>query len=303
MNETFPNKNATIIEDLEQGSIEWLKTRQQHITATDVAAILGKSPWNTPLTLYTAKKQENPTPASSPWMKAGHMYEDALLNHAAEHFGMTDLVHGRVLEDGWKLASLDGDALLNGERVIVEAKTSTNPSHWFAKDGSEIVPEYYRLQVQYQMLVSGVGTTIFTVGNLDGKTFGDYGEWFSRTVHADLELQAYIENECEKFFNLLQSNTPPSPQLSPYDEWVGKAETEILKDKVGTEDTEAELSPTAVTQYQFLKQQEKILKAQIQGQYNYLLEQMGTAKYGTIEGHRVAEWVNNFGRQYLKVKK
>jgi len=59
---------------LSQGSDLWLEVRKSHITATDIAKILGKNPWSTPLDCYNEKINGKTTPLNDA-MKRGQELE------------------------------------------------------------------------------------------------------------------------------------------------------------------------------------------------------------------------------------
>lgn len=147
--------NTTSIEipGTEQGTVEWLAERKNGITATDVAAILGASPYATPVDVYLAKQPEHqPGPATEP-MRWGSIHEPSILEEYAARKGCWTMSGGGLLqhkERPWQRASLDGWAFVKEDPQpwVVEAKTST--ISW------DIPPEHYVAQVQWQMAVTGL---------------------------------------------------------------------------------------------------------------------------------------------------
>jgi putative phage-type endonuclease len=146
--------------DLKQGSPDWHLWRTYGIGGSDVAAILGLSPWQTREALlnhkathdprFDRKKSDRKTPAmqhgidSEPRVRA--MYEDLIGIKVTPCCILHD-------EWDWHKASLDG--LNDLEDLIVEIKSPTSPrSHRPAVAG--IVPEHYYCQIQHQLSVAGI---------------------------------------------------------------------------------------------------------------------------------------------------
>jgi putative phage-type endonuclease len=137
--------------------------RNDHITATDVAAIMGTSPWKTPADIYLEKCLPMDPIQPSPAMVWGTLMEPVLLQFAAgvlaEHYSEPDLKITRVgirrtHANGVMSCTLDG--LIKGHADAVEAKThaaihgNVDLSAW-GEPWTDDIPEWYRDQVCAQM--------------------------------------------------------------------------------------------------------------------------------------------------------
>lgn len=132
-----------------------LDRRRHFITASDVPAILGKSPWRNAADVYWAKVRGTADKTNDA-MEAGNMLEPIVLQWADRELGGVLPGDWRVAENGINAASLDGVTLIGKP---VEAKTSgiTGPGspHQWGEAGTDDIPDYYLLQVQAQLLVTG----------------------------------------------------------------------------------------------------------------------------------------------------
>lgn len=135
---------------------EELDRRRQFITATDVPAILGLSPWRNAADVYWTKVRGTDQPTNDA-MQAGHLLEPSVIRWAETRLGRINPGDWKVAENGINAASLDGELADGGD--VVEAKTSGitgpgSPGQWGEQMTDEI-PDYYLLQVQTQLLVTG----------------------------------------------------------------------------------------------------------------------------------------------------
>lgn len=140
-----------------QDSPEWHEARRQGIGASEVAAILGLSAWQTPLDVYRAKMGvPNEIPENLAWF--GHRLEPVIAAWVTEKHrevgGLSDGYSARSIQWPWLTASPDYVALPDDTDadVPVELKTSSAYSKDKWRDG---VPLGYQAQVQTQLAVLG----------------------------------------------------------------------------------------------------------------------------------------------------
>lgn len=147
-----------IIENLEQGSKEWLEMRLNHVTATDAAIIMNVNPWKSPLNLWRQKLLIDPPEPLNEKMKRGQDLEPEARNLLIENTGIdfkpVVCVHD---VDTWCMASLDG--ISETRRVICEIKCPNDRVHMECQD--EIIPPYYEAQIQHQLYVTGADYCIY----------------------------------------------------------------------------------------------------------------------------------------------
>lgn len=140
-----------------------LQLRRSHLGASETPVVLGLSPFATqPRDIYwqkvAATVDDEPTEAQA----RGHWLEDSLLDWASEQLGVGIVRNQfRVLHDGpgAEILSATHDALMQGKPQGLEAKVVSrwNPAYdeW-GEEGTDQIPASIIIQVQQQMLVSGL---------------------------------------------------------------------------------------------------------------------------------------------------
>lgn len=122
------------------------------ITATDIPVILGSNPWKTRLELWEEKLEFRPAPELSLLMARGQRLEPEARELACQ---IIDINFEPVVIEStkypWLAASLDGIGI-GKNQYILEIKCPNPSTHDNAMDGR--IPEYYRDQIQTQLLVS-----------------------------------------------------------------------------------------------------------------------------------------------------
>lgn len=144
-----------ILPEFVQDTPEWHEARTHSIGASEVAAILGLSPWQTPLQVYRAKMG---IPGEIPEDLAyfGHALEAPIAKWIRDKHPEVGPVEpgfsARSLEWPWLTATPDRLASDVGLVYPIEIKTSSAYSKDKWADG---VPLYYQTQVQTQLAVLG----------------------------------------------------------------------------------------------------------------------------------------------------
>jgi len=173
---------------------EWLRLRRQGIGASDIPAIMGVSPWSTPWQVWVSKVEEVPESEPSEDMEWGMKIEQLILDEAEPRLGL-QLERGLLVRNlgwPWMMASPDG----LGDGVVVEAK---KVDEWSWPDGP---PEHYRLQVQWQMAVTGCSAGWIAALHR-GIRFALY------PVVRDKALIESMIGAGEAFWQLVESGEPP----------------------------------------------------------------------------------------------
>lgn len=234
--------------NIEQGSMEWLLWRRGGVTATDAAAINGTSKWNTRLDVWKDKTDTNPPEQkTSSAMEWGHRIEPVLRDKFAEVFE-TKVKPSELFQNDahpWMLASLDGRAVVDGNYVIVECKTTHAREDWFDEDDNEIIPAGYQTQALWQMMVTGIKTVYFSV-------LVNGSEWFYRVFHYDEDRAKKLLEQCLELWGHVLNKTTPEPQNGPLSENDAKTYAAIAADSEQTEVADADV--TLVAEYKKWKE-------------------------------------------------
>lgn len=153
------------------GRDDWLERRKAGIGGSDVAGILELSPWATPFSVWADKTdQYDGWDDENESMYWGRVLEDVVVDEFQARSGLH--VHGRQWlvhhpQHPWAMCTLDGlafespflvDASVDFEDFDplgnVQVKTDAGFGKW--NDG---VPDQYRIQVQWEMFVTGLEHT------------------------------------------------------------------------------------------------------------------------------------------------
>lgn len=144
----------------------WHAVRTQHVGASESAALFNLSPWVTRWQLHMQKLGKLPSVDldDNKSIQQGRHFEPAIAAYAAEKFGINlRKVHRYLTADDCPGmgASLDYEQIGTGSLIPVEIKWSQYGDGWDYQ-GDEILeaPEYYLIQCQHQMGVTGADQAV-----------------------------------------------------------------------------------------------------------------------------------------------
>lgn len=139
-----------------QDSPEWHRAREGTLGASEVAAVLGLSPWQTPLSVWRTK-QGVPNEIPEDLAYFGHALEPVIARwvedkHPEVGFLTSVGISVRSVEHPWLTATPDRLVLETEPLIPVELKTSSaySRSSW-----DEGVPNYYKIQSLVQQGILG----------------------------------------------------------------------------------------------------------------------------------------------------
>jgi putative phage-type endonuclease len=191
--------------DIKQGSPEWHALRKTKVTSTDAAAIMGSSKWKTQLDIYNEKKDINVKPLYiSDRMQRGIDLEPIARSLFTVKTGIIMQPAVVVHENGWMMASLDG--ISNCGRYTLEIKCPGFEDHHTALQGK--IPKHYYAQNQH--IISCVKPEKHFYFSFDGF------DGIILEVERDDAYIAEMEEAEKRFYELLQTNTPPEPSENDY---------------------------------------------------------------------------------------
>jgi len=187
---------------------QWLQERRSGIGASECAAILGLSPWKTPLQVYFEKTGEIPQQEPTARMKWGLKLERLIAEDYQEQTGAALLDKPpailRLDSAPWCLASLD---YWTADRVV-EIKTVGQYSEGeFGEPGTDEIPKHYALQVQQQMACAGRDKA-----DLVALFLGSYETHVYTIVRRDDLIAELVEAERE-FMDRVCRRDPPLPDF------------------------------------------------------------------------------------------
>lgn len=196
------------IQNLIQGSPEWLAYRAQHFNASDAPAMMGVSPYKSRAELLREMHTGMVADVDAGTQKRfdnGHRAE-ALARPLAEEFIGSDLcpVTGSVGKlsasfDGLTVDDSDGfeHKALNAELRKAFAQIETIAPKYREEVGCRELPIYHRIQMEQQLLISGAQRILFMASQwtADDELVEEHHCWY----YPDHELRAQIVAGWEQF--------------------------------------------------------------------------------------------------------
>lgn len=270
------------------GTPEWHEQRRHKLGTSEVAAILGLSPFASPKQIWLEKTGRLPPFEGSPATRAGQRLERAVLDQAEEDLGplQRDVAVAAKSIDCPLVATLDGWATRYDE--VVEAKTSgiVGPVYGeWGEEGSDVVPQGYLVQVAMQMLCTEAQVA-HLYALLGGRGIIRY------KIVRDDEVVDAIADQCSAWWqrHIEQGIEPEQDQPLPL-EIVKRLRREPNKTVVLAED-----ALSAVARWEQAKEVANSAKKTADAAQSELLAYLGDAEAGTLPDGRVLR----YGEQHRK---
>jgi len=191
--------------------------RTKTIGGSDVAAILGPSPWRSPLDVWREKTLGEADQRDTPAMQAGVRFEPVILGrYLKSNDRWRATASPEPIIRDWRRASPDAIVSADGWQRLVEIKTTREP--W--TDG---IPVYYQVQALWYLDLLDLEEVDFPVltwphemRDLLGLAPDEIVERLGVTVHTmfyDRAAAAKIRDQVTRFWehNVL-TQTPPEPR-------------------------------------------------------------------------------------------
>ncbi len=262
---------------------EWKAARRRGVTASEIAVILGISPYDSAFNLYWKKLGELPDDFDNTAMSLGRHLEPWIADqwaadHPGCHVGVTGL--WQSAERPWQLATpdryvwdksradADGDALL-------EIKSSGTYEGW-GEAGTDQIPAYYRAQVLWQLDTLGLPEADVTCFFLHTRSRRDYRLAYDL---ADVQL---MRAAAVDFMEQVERRI--APPIDGHDATL--TALKALNPKV--EDAEVQVPTMLALDYEAACEAVRLAKADKALLENRLRDLMGAAKYAVHAGQKVA---------------
>lgn len=278
---------------IEPGAPEWLRL----ITPSKVPAILGISRWESPYRLWHRMKGTCPPEPPADRFDLGHDMEATAAARWRRHNAGWKVSAGEVQYHPPAghyafpaMGTIDRRTSRGRQRRVLEVKIARNQTDLevWGDDLKGECPEDYAAQVIAQrMFCAAAQPSVHWLPDSHLLVMGPYYNERIYPVEYDLDVAAWIVAECERFWALLQSDTPPD-----------------LDDKVATYECLKELhpdingetvsvAPSLAIGYAEAVAAEKAAKQEAQGWKNKLAAEMGNAQYAVVGNLTVADRRNN----------
>jgi putative phage-type endonuclease len=270
---------------------EWLEARRQGITASEIAVLMGLSPWSSPYALYHRKTGDLPEQDDNDAMALGRYLEEFVCHSFRQRrpeFRVTG--DGRSIyahaDRPWQMATPDrllyecqaGDSgpgcTCLYPMAVLECKTSSSYDGW-GEDGTDEIPVHYRCQVLWQMDVLGVTTGYVACLFLHSRQLRVYELIRDSQAEHDLELML---NEANDFLYRVRMGYPPEPDWRPATSEALKRLHPDVEDRDVHIGRQLEISyRSAVRRYREAEERKKLME-------NRLRAAMGSARRAVARG-------------------
>ena len=261
----------------------WLEKRKHYVTGTDAGKLIGVSPYGGKFAVWLDKMGRAAPVVETPAMKAGKKFESAILQTYAEEMNCK-LEH----VDGYQLITCDKyprlGASLDGWnhdlQIPVDAKNIKWKNEKWGDAWTDQFPEYYKAQLQVQMMVTGA-----TFAHLAVMFSGQ--DFFIYSMEYDEDMAQKILDATDEFWPFVERDQMPEADGS--DE-----ATEYIKSEFARGDAAEVKDPTeeileALKDLQKAKLDEKDAQTRKAEAENKIKVYMGDAT--VIKG--VCTWKNN----------
>lgn len=263
---------SELIASYAPGSQAWHDQRRACLGGSEIAAVLGLSPFESRFALWHRKAGLAGPVEDSPEMEWGRRLEPAILDRwIDDHPECGALTSGATyLRDGWQIASPDA----HSADVLVEVKHPLYDDGW-GPSGTDEVPVYYLAQARWYMHVLDLDRCHFAV--LIGGC--DYREYVVEQDAADV---AVMVREGSAFLDSITAGQRPDIDGSDATYQVIRRLHPEIDDE--HHELDPELARALVQADQMAKRAAEVRQAAI----SEACDSMGRAKHGDVDGYRIA---------------
>jgi putative phage-type endonuclease len=182
----------------------WHAERLDGLGGSEIAAVLGLSPWESRFSLWHRKAGLAAPQADSDRMAWGRFQEDSIARwYAAEHPEWTVRRTGMWRHNvrTWQFVNPDRLAMLGKQLKLIEIKIAGNGDGW-GEPGTDEIPVYYRCQVIWQMDCLGVDECVVVV-SIAGQPPREY------LVRYPVDEALYLREEALAFLASIEHDERP----------------------------------------------------------------------------------------------
>jgi putative phage-type endonuclease len=192
---------------VDQGAFR--EARRKYIGGSDVAGILGISPWKTPLDIYLDKVQppvEELDAGRKKVLARGKRMEPYVIDMLAEDEGLEiACTNRRYIDKEHPFIACEIDAeTIDGLNIEIKTVSPFKAKEW-GEQHTDSIPVHYTAQVMHGLMVTGRDLCILGV-LIGGDDFRVY-----RVQRDDETIVAIRKKEIE-FWNLVETKVPPLAQ-------------------------------------------------------------------------------------------
>jgi putative phage-type endonuclease len=261
----------------EPGSPAWHAARASALGGSEVAAVLGLSPWESRFSLWHTKKGYAGGEDDNAVMRWGRWLEEPIARAFAD-------LHPeyRVRRTGtwasrsrpWQLATPDRLLSTLTERALLEVKTSHNADEW-GEPGTDEVPIYYRTQALWQLDTLGLSRAHIAV-LISGSDYREY------VVDWNIAEVCVLREAGREFLDTVERDERPD-----IDEHTATYRTVRALHPL-IDDIEVEIAPALAARYRAAVAEHKAAKDAKRLAAAEVLDALGTGRRAVVAGESIA---------------
>lgn len=286
---------------------EWLAERRNSLGASEAAAALGVSPYQTPIELWQRKLGIMPDQDESEAMRWGSLLEPIILAEYQRRTGRRVVAEQEFLRHpGYPCLTATLDARCEDGR-LVEVKTASAWAREWGEESTDEVPEPYLVQVAHQFAVTGamVADVVVLIGGQRLLTY---------TVERNEVLVDHVVRRGLEFWGHVEARTPPTwGRLDP--RALAVLHPECTGEAPWSPD-DADAAARLVEQYEADAEALKLIESRQEHHRGLILASMGDARIGRlpdgrcvkrflqhVEGRHVSYEAKPYVKHYFRVVK
>jgi putative phage-type endonuclease len=267
---------GVLVTDAPANTDAWYAARHEGIGSSEIAVLLGLSPYSSPFDLWWHKRNREVVPANDA-MRWGTRLEPVIIDAwSDEHPDLALRRSPGVImhaDRPWQRASPDALAYEGQDWTdpiaLLECKSDNNRAGW-GEPGTDEIPPHYLAQVRWQLDTLGLGVGFVAV------TFG--GPPLEYVVGHDEADAVLMREKAQEFLASLERDTPP-----PID--AHHATTRRLKAlHPSVEDVEVEIPADLIEARREADDAVKAATADRDRYDNTIRDLLGDARAGTVDG-------------------
>lgn len=273
--------SATLIGTWPVGSAGWLAARRGALGGSEVAAVMGLSPFESRFSLWHRKQNLIGPIAETPPMEWGNRLEAAVAQKFADEHPEIHVHSSGVWrndERPWQVATPDRLLVWPEADGVLECKTALYAYEW-GESGSDEIPVWYRCQVLWYLDTLGMKIAYLAV--LIGGA--DYREYvIERDEQAESDI-AEMRAAAEAFLTSIERGVRPDIDADGHTyEAIRELHPEINGDSIDISDDIAHDLLRSKAQFDNAKRIHQHAKSR-------LADVMGNAQYAYWNGSRIAD--------------
>jgi putative phage-type endonuclease len=176
---------------------EWLEERKKGIGSSEVAAVLGVSPWSSPVDVWAKKRGLIPEMEDNERLRTGRLFEEPIAQLYAEREKVTLSGGGydlRFHPKGLPIFATPDRFVVDQPRGLEIKTIEPMAAQAWGEEGSDQIPPYYVTQVAVCMSVTGLP-------EWDVAAFFGMNDFRIYRLKRDMELEDAILSRCTEFWN------------------------------------------------------------------------------------------------------